>query len=56
MNQTDLVAKIQRFLDEEGRSCSMDPGIATPEYICRMWGGRVPLEEIEEALNVVRGK
>ena len=35
----------------ESRSCSMEPGLITPEYVFRMWGGKVPLEEIEEAMK-----
>ncbi len=27
----------------------MDPGCITPMYIYRMWGGKVELNEIEEA-------
>jgi hypothetical protein len=30
----------------------MDFGCVTPEYVYRMWGGVVPLNEIEEALSV----
>lgn len=29
----------------------MDFGCITPEYVCRSWGGQVPLNEIEEALK-----
>ena len=44
------------FLESEARSCSMDPACITPEYVYRMWGGKVPLEEIEGALVEVRRK
>ncbi len=47
----NLKKKIEEFIEEEGRSCSMDPGCITPAYIYRMWGGKVALEEIEEALH-----
>lgn len=56
MEKKELIAKLKQFLEEEGRSCSMDPGIITAEYVCRMWGGRVALEDIEEALREVRGR
>ena len=56
MERSELISKLQRFLEEEARSCSMDPGLVTPEYVCRMWGGKVAIEEIEEALKIVRGK
>ena len=29
----------------------MDPGCITPEYVYRMWGGSVPLEEIEAGMK-----
>ena len=47
---TELIARLKQFLESEARSCSMDPGCITPEYVFRMWGGKVPLEQIDEAL------
>ena len=38
---SDLVARLREFIQMEGRSCSMDPALITPEYVCRMWGGAV---------------
>ena len=49
--EPDLAARIRRFVEDEARSCSMDPGCITPEYVCRMWGGSVSLEEIETAMK-----
>lgn len=46
----ELIARLKQFIESEARSCSMDPGCITPEYVFRMWGGKVPLEQIEEAL------
>ncbi len=46
-----LVARLQRFLADEAKSCSMDFGCITPEYVCRMWGGEVSREEIAAALK-----
>lgn len=40
-------------MDNEAKSCSMDFGGITPEYVYRMWGGSVRLEEIEEAMKEV---
>lgn len=45
-----IVEKLHQFIENEGKSCSMDYGCITPEYIYRMWGGAVPFEEIENAL------
>ena len=39
-------------MESEARSCSMDFGCVTPEYVYRMWGGQVPFETIEEAFRV----
>lgn len=50
----EIIARLQEFMEHEARSCSMEPGCITPEYVYRMWGGTVPLEEIEEAMVEVR--
>ena len=47
----DLIYRLQQFLENEARSCSMDFGYVTPLYVYRMWGGKVPLNEIEQALR-----
>lgn len=52
MNQ--IVERLRGFMESEARSCSMEPGCVTPEYVFRMWGGQVPLEEIEEAMNLIK--
>lgn len=46
----EIVNRLQEFLDNEARSCSMDFGCVTPQYVYRMWGGTVALEEIESAM------
>ncbi len=53
MNQT-ITTRLKEFIEAEARSCSMDPGCITPEYVYRMWGGTVALEDIEEAMNVCK--
>lgn len=50
----DIVARLKEFLENEARSCSMDFGCVTPEYVYRMWGGTVALSDIELALNVCK--
>lgn len=50
----DVVSRLREFIENEARSCSMDPGCITPEYVFRMWGGQVPLNEIEEALERIQ--
>ncbi|MBQ8009784.1 MAG: hypothetical protein IJ256_09775 [Bacteroidaceae bacterium] len=48
----ELINRLREFIEAEMRSCSMDFGCITPEYVYRMWGGTVPLNEIETALRV----
>ena len=50
----DLVSRLRAFIESEMRSCSMDFAGITPEYVYRMWGGRVSLDEIKEALNQIK--
>ena len=50
----DVVARLRTFIENEMRSCSMDIGGITPEYVQRAWGGRVAIEDIEDALEEVK--
>lgn len=50
----DIIARLREFLENEARSCSMDFGCITPIYVYRMWGGQVPLIDIEAAMVDVR--
>jgi len=47
----DVVTRLREFVENEMRSCSMDVGGITPEYVQRAWGGRVALEDIEAAFE-----
>ena len=49
----ELVARLREFIEDEARSCSMDPALITPEYVFRMWGGKVQIEEIEESMKAL---
>lgn len=53
MIEMTLTEKLKLFIESEARSCSMDFGCITSEYVYRMWGGKVPLNEIEEAMHNV---
>lgn len=48
--RSSVVSRLREFIENEGRSCSMDLAGITPQYVYRMWGGTVALEEIEKAL------
>ena len=54
MEKHDTISRLQEFLDDEARSCSMDFGCITPLYIYRMWGGRVAIEDIEAAFEELK--
>ena len=49
-----IIKRIRDFLENEARSCSMDFGCVTPQYVYRMWGGKVALEEIEAGLKEIK--
>ena len=54
--EPSLISRLLDFMENEARSCSMDFGCVTPEYVYRMWGGSVAIEEIANAMVVVRIK
>ena len=47
----EIVNRLQEFVENEARPCSMDYGSVTPQYVYRMWGGTVALKDIEEGLK-----
>ena len=51
-----IVDRLRDFMESEARSCSMDQGCITPEYVYRMWGGIVSLQDIEKALAVLKAE
>ena len=53
-DMNDIVSRLQQFMENEARSCSMDFGCVTPQYVYRMWGGTVALEAILEGLKEIR--
>ena len=50
----NLISRIREFLINEARSGAMDFGCITPIYVFRIWGGTVPIDEIESALNYLK--
>ena len=54
MGEMILIQKLKQFLEVEARSCSMDFGCVTPEYVYRMLGGQYSMEEIEKGLSELR--
>ena len=49
----DIIERLKEFLDHEARSCSMDYGCASSQYVYRMWGGTVAIEDIEAGLKEI---
>jgi len=50
----DIISRLTEFLMNEARSCSMDYGCVTPQYVYRMWGGTVAIEDIEAGLKEIK--
>lgn len=53
MTNMEMLSILRHYIENEARSCSMDFGCITPEYVYCMWGGNVPLNEIEETLKSI---
>ena len=51
---SSLCSLLSQFIENEMRSCSMDIGGITPEYVQRAWGGRVAIEDIEAAFEELK--
>lgn len=49
-----LIERLKSFIESEGKSCSMDIGGITPEYVYRMWGGKFSMDDIENGLREIR--
>ena len=56
MTMDDIVLRIRDLIENETRSCSMDFGCITPLYVYRMWGGAIPMEDIENGLIELRNQ
>lgn len=54
MREFNLAQRLDEFMENEARTCSMDFGCITPEYVYRMWNGSVALEDIEAAMAVIK--
>ncbi len=46
MTDTTMIDRLKQFVESEGKSCSFDPELITPEYVYRMWGGAVAIEDL----------
>ena len=50
----EIIERLKSFMEYEARSCSMDFGCITLDYVYRSWGGDASLEEIKVAMCEVR--
>ena len=50
----NILGRLRQFMENEARSCSMDFGCVTPEYVFRSWGGSVTIDEIAAGLTELR--
>lgn len=39
MQTIEIISRLEEFMEQDARSCSMDFGCVTPEYVYRIWGG-----------------
>lgn len=51
MDRQDIIKRLSAFIENETRSCSMDFGGISPEYVFRMWGKTVSIEDIKEGFK-----
>ena len=52
MDRQDIIKRLSAFIENETRSCSMDFGRITPEYVYRLLGGQYSIDEIQDALSL----
>ncbi len=54
MNQSidnNVIDIVRQFVENETKSCSIDFGCITPEYVYNMMGGECSLDEIVKGLK-----
>ncbi len=56
MTDMTMIVRLKEFMECEGRSCSFDPELITPEYVYRMWGGSVAIDKIATGLKELRNQ
>lgn len=53
MIEMALIDRLKTFIESEGKSYSFEPELITPEYVYRMWGGEVAMDDIEWAMSAL---
>lgn len=54
MKEHCLTCRLRKFMEDEARSGSMDFGCITSEYVYKMLGGSISIEEIENGFKELR--
>ena len=52
MEENILNHRLREYIENETRSCSMDYGCITPEYVYWMLGGQYSIDEIQDVLSL----
>jgi hypothetical protein len=52
VERMSIIEDLKEFIENETRSCSMDFGCITPEYVYRMLGGQYSIDEIQDVLSL----
>ena len=52
MEENILNHRLREFIENETRSCSMEYGCITQEYVYRMLGGQYSIDEIQDVLSL----
>lgn len=50
----NTIERLQEFIENEARSCSMDFGCITPLYVYHMFGGQYSIQDIENGLRELK--
>ena len=56
VTKTVKTERLQAFIESEGKFCSFDLELITPEYVYRIWGGAVAIEDIATGLKKFRNQ
>lgn len=46
--EKDIIICLRVLIEYEAQSCSLDFGSITSEYMTGMWGGMMPMKEIDK--------
>lgn len=50
----EVITRLREFIEQEARSCSMENGCVTPEYVFRSLSGSAAIDEIAKGLKELR--